>query len=253
MAASAYGAEGGLFRELKAARAEEWRAYTWHPFVQGIADGTLPAAAFRRYLVQDYLFLVQFTRAYALAAYKAESLAAFREKAGAIGALLHEMTMHLGYCAEWGIAETDVLAEPEAAETVAYTRWVLDRGISGDILDLEVALAPCTIGYGEIALTVEASPLRRRGGNPYESWIGMYAGKEYQALARGAAQRLDALGRSHGGAARFAALSADFGKAARLEADFWQMGLRAIDDQRAEAPQTPSTGGLRRMASGGAA
>jgi len=222
-----YGIEGGLFRRLKQANAAEWQAYTWHPFVQGLADGSLPLAAFRRYLVQDYLFLVQFTRAYALAAYKAESLAAFRDKAAAIGALLHEMTLHIGYCADWGIAEAQILAEPEAAETIAYTRWVLDRGIAGDILDLEVALAPCTVGYGEIALAIEASPTRRRTGNPYESWIAMYAGAEYQALAGSSAARLDALGESHGGAARFASLSADFAKAARLEAEFWQMGLRA--------------------------
>jgi thiaminase (transcriptional activator TenA) len=222
-----YGSEGGLFRRLKQACAAEWQAYTWHPFVQGIADGSLPLPAFRRYLVQDYLFLVQFVRAYALAAYKAESLPAFRDKAGAIGALLHEMTLHVGYCAEWGIAEAQILAEPEAAETVAYTRWVLDRGIAGDILDLEVALAPCTVGYGEIALAIEASASRKRTGNPYESWIAMYAGAEYQALARGSAARLDALGESHGGAARFASLAADFAKAARLEAEFWQMGLRA--------------------------
>lgn len=221
-----YGAEGGLYRRLRDASAAAWRAYTWHPFVQGLADGSLPLPAFRRYLVQDYLFLVQFARAFALAAYKAESPAAFRAKIEATGALLHEMTMHVGYCAEWGIGEAAILAEPEAAETVAYTRWVLDRGIAGDILDLEVALAPCTVGYGEIALLIEASPTRRRGGNPYESWIAMYAGAEYQSLARASAARLDALGESHGGAARFAALAADFAKAARLEADFWQMGLR---------------------------
>jgi thiaminase (transcriptional activator TenA) len=221
-----YGRAGGLFRRLRGANAADWRAYTWHPFVQGIADGSLPLTAFKRYLLQDYLFLVQFTRAFALAAYKAESLDAFRDKAAAIQALLHEMTLHLGYCAEWGISERAVLAEPEAAETVAYTRWVLDRGVAGDILDLEVALAPCTVGYGEIALMIEASPIRSRDDNPYESWIAMYAGAEYQALARGAAARLDALGESHGGEARFASLSADFAKAARLEAAFWQMGLR---------------------------
>jgi thiaminase/transcriptional activator TenA len=225
-AVPAYGLAGGLFRTLREVCAEEWRGYTWHPFVQGVADGTLPLTAFKRYLVQDYLFLVQFVRAYALAAYKAESFAAFRDKSAAIQALLHEMTLHVGYCAEWGIAEVAILAEPEAPETVAYTRWVLDRGVAGDILDLEVALAPCTIGYGEIALMIEASPLRSRDDNPYDPWIAMYAGEEYQALARASAARLDALGESHGGAARFARLAADFAKAARLEADFWQMGLR---------------------------
>jgi thiaminase/transcriptional activator TenA len=224
---SPYGGDGGLYHRLRDANAAAWRDYTWHPFVRGIADGSLPLPAFRRYLVQDYLFLVQFARAHALAAYKAESLDAFRDKAATIAAILHEMTLHVGYCADWGIAEDAILAEPEAPETIAYTRWVLDRGVAGDILDLEDARAPCPVGYGEIALLIEASPTRKRDGNPYESWIATYAGEDYQSLARASAARLDTLGESHGGEARFAGLSADFAKAARLEADFWAMGLRA--------------------------
>jgi thiaminase/transcriptional activator TenA len=225
LAPPGYGAEGGLFRRLRHAAAAEWDAYCWHEFVRGLADGSLPEAAFRRYLVQDYLFLIHFARANALALVKAESLAAMRDKSAAIAGLLHEMTLHVGFCAEWGLDEAALEAEPEAAETVAYTRWVMDRGLSGDILDLEVALAPCTIGYGEIALRIEAHPSRRRDGNPYDAWIAAYAGEEYQGLARAAAARLDRLGESHGGTARFASLSAGFREAARLEAAFWQMGL----------------------------
>lgn len=222
-----YGAPGGLSRNLREAAAVRWEAYCWHPFVQGLADGTLPLPAFQRYLVQDWLFLIQFARAKALATFKAESLAALRSKASSLNALLSEMQMHLSYCAEWGLSEADVLAETEAAETVAYTRWVLDRGFAGDILDLEVALAPCTIGYGEIALRINGHPGRVRDGNPYNTWIETYASPGYQALASGAAGRLDALGLTHGGEARFASLSATFAEAARLEADFWQMGLNA--------------------------
>ncbi|MXP63961.1 thiaminase II [Roseomonas sp. M0104] len=222
-----YGSPDGLFHRLRHAAEERWDAYCWHPFVQGLADGTLPLAAFRRYLVQDWLFLIHFARAKALAAFKAESLDALRGKANALNALLAEMNMHLAYCAEWGMSEADVLATTEAPETVAYTRWVLDRGMAGDILDLEVALAPCTVGYGEVARRIAEHPRRRREGNPYESWIAAYSSPEYQALARGAAERLDALGVSHGGEARFRTLAATFAEAARLEAAFWQMGLDA--------------------------
>lgn len=224
---SPYGAADGLTRRLREACAARWDAYCWHAFVQGLAEGTLPLPAFQRYLVQDWLFLIQFARAKALAAFKAESLPALRSKAAGLNSLLAEMQMHLTYCAEWGLSEADVLTETEAPETVSYTRWVLDRGMAGDILDLEVALAPCTIGYGEIALRINAHPGRKRDGNPYESWIGTYASPGYQALASGAADRLDALGVSHGGEARFASLSATFSEAARLEAAFWQMGLEA--------------------------
>ncbi|MFZ6764277.1 TenA family protein [Pseudoroseomonas sp. WGS1072] len=221
------GQPGGLYRRLRGAAEAQWSAYCWHPFVQGLAEGTLPKAAFQRYLVQDWLFLVQFARAKALAAFKAENLDALRSKASALNALLSEMQMHFAYCSEWGLSEADVLATPEAAETVAYTRWVLDRGMAGDILDLEVALAPCTIGYGEIAQRIRAHPGRLRQGNPYESWIETYSSPGYQALASDAALRLDRLGVSHGGEVRFATLSATFTEAARLEAAFWQMGLNA--------------------------
>jgi len=223
-----FGAEGGLYRRLRAACAEDWKAYTWHPFVQGLSEGTLPLPAFRRYLIQDYLFLIHFARAKALAVFKAESLEAMREKTAAISAILSETLMHLKYCAEWGISEAEVRATPEASETVAYTRYVIDRGLAGDILDLEVALAPCTVGYGEVALRILADPRRKLRDNPYETWIATYADPGYQALAKAAAARIDALGESHGGHARFTTLSATFAEAARLEARFWQQGLDAL-------------------------
>ena len=76
----------GFFERLKTAASAEWRAYTEHPFTEGLADGSLPEAAFRHYLVQDYLFLIEFARAYALAVYKSPSLADMREAAaGTLG------------------------------------------------------------------------------------------------------------------------------------------------------------------------
>jgi thiaminase/transcriptional activator TenA len=228
-----FGKEGGLFRRLREACAADWQAYTWHPFVHGLSDGTLPLPAFRRYLIQDYLFLIHFARAKALAVFKAESIEAMRDKTEAIRAILSETLMHLKYCEGWGIPEAEVRATPESAETVSYTRYVIDRGLAGDILDLEVALAPCTVGYGEVAQRILADPRRRATDNPYQSWIDTYADPGYQAMAKAAAARIDALGESHGGHARFASLSATFAEAARLEARFWQQGLDAAEGHMA--------------------
>jgi len=58
-----------FFERLKTEASAEWRAYTEHPFTNGLADGSLAEAAFRHYLVQDYLFLTEFARAYALSVY----------------------------------------------------------------------------------------------------------------------------------------------------------------------------------------
>ena len=118
-------------------------------------------------------------------------------------------------------------AEPEAMETIAYTRFVLDRGLAGDRLDLEVALAPCIVGYAEIAAERMADPATRLDGNPYREWLDMYAGAEYQDLAargQGGARRAVRPPRRRGPLSR---ACRDFSTAARLEADFWQMGLDA--------------------------
>ena len=60
-----------------------------------------------------------------------------------------EMPLHVSYCARWGLSEEQMAGASEAMETIAYTRFVLERGLAGDLLDLHVAPAPCLVGYGE--------------------------------------------------------------------------------------------------------
>lgn len=219
---------GHLFPRLVAAAGAEWTAYTRHPFVLRLAAGDLPEAAFRRYLVQDYLFLLHFARAWGLAVYKSETLAEMRRAQALVAATLEvEIGLHVDYCRRWGLSAAALAQQPEALETVAYTRFVLDRGLAGDRLDLEVALAPCVVGYAEIAAERLADPATRRDGNPYQEWLEMYAGADYQALARAAAAALDEQFAVRGGEGRLASLAASFAAATRLEAAFWQMGLDA--------------------------
>ena len=218
----------GFFAQLRAAAGDDWRAYVAHPFVRGLGDGTLPEAAFRHYLVQDYLFLIQFARAYGLAAYKADTLAEIRAASDGLKALVEvEMDLHRDYCAAWGLDEAALEAVDADGATLAYTSYVLERGLAGDLLDLRVALAPCVVGYGEIGARLAADPATRTDGNPYSSWIRMYAGEDYQEFMRAEVAALDALAGRRGGAARFDALSATFRAATRLETAFWQAGLDA--------------------------
>jgi len=196
--------------------------------VLSLAAGDLPEACFRRYLVQDYLFLLHFARAWGLAVYKSDTLPEMLRAQRLVAATLDvEIGLHIEYCRGWGLSESAIAGEPEAPATIAYTRFVLDRGLSGDRLDLEVALAPCVIGYAVIAAERMADPQTRLNGNPYREWLEMYAGAEYQGLAREAEAALDEQFARRGGEGRLPSLAANFALAARLEADFWQMGLDA--------------------------
>lgn len=219
---------------LRDACPQAWQAYTEHAFVDQIARGTLPEACFRHYLVQDYLFLKQYTRAYALAVYKSETLADMREAAGAVDALLNtEMKLHVDYCGQWGLSEADMLATPEDPANLTYTRYVLDTGMAGDVLDLLVALAPCSCGYGEIGARLLADPDTVLEGNPYRDWIEMYGGAEFQEGAETARRQLERVAAARGlvgdvaGNPRWSELLGLFETACRLEIGFWDMGLSA--------------------------
>ena len=216
-----------FFERLKTAASAEWRAYTGHPFTEGLADGSLAEAAFRHYLVQDYLFLIEFARAYALSVYKSPTLADMREAAAGLSAILDvEMNLHVKLCAGWGLSAGDLEQAPPASEMLAYTRYVLDAGMRGDLLALKVALAPCVIGYAEIATRLAALPGALAEANPYRVWIAEYAGAPYQEVAGKALAQLDSLADRYATPAREAELIAIFKEATRLEADFWEMGWR---------------------------
>ncbi|MCH7944244.1 MAG: thiaminase II [Proteobacteria bacterium] len=217
-----------LFAHLRHACADEWRDYTDHAFVRGLADGSLPEACFRRYLGQDYLFLIHFARAYALAAYKADSLGDIRQAAAGLSAIIDvEMALHVEFCGGWGLDEDAMAALTEAEETMAYTRYVLEKGLQGDLLDLHVALAPCMLGYAEIGATLGQCPTAQAEANPYAPWIEMYASDEYQAVAADERATLNRLMAERGGPGRLASLIKTFRQATRLETAFWQMAMRA--------------------------
>ena len=215
-----------LFARLKAASAAPWKAYTEHAFVYALADATLPETCFRHYLIQDYLFLIHFARAYGLAVFKADTLADIRHAAAGLSAMVdQEMGLHVAYCRRWQLEEADMAAALEADATIAYTRFVLERGLAGDLLDLYVALAPCVVGYAEIGRRLKKAPTTRLDDNPYGDWIEMYASSEYQEVAAAHVAQMDRLMKRRGGPGRMPSLEGLFRQATRLEEAFWQMGL----------------------------
>ncbi len=218
---------GRAFELWRASAGETWQRYTHHAFVEGLGNGTLPHAAFLHYLQQDYVFLIHFSRAWALAAAKAETLEELQAAAATVHALVHvEMPLHVEICAAEGISRDQLEATPERAENLAYTRYVLEAGYSGDFLDLMAALAPCVLGYGEIGLRLAASA----DNTPYRHWIDTYAGDEFQQACREAGALIDSalqrrLGAHWDTQPRWQALCSRFHTATRLEEGFWQMGL----------------------------
>ena len=189
-----------LFDQLKRACVDEWNAYCHHDFVNEIGEGTLPIESFRYYLEQDYIFLIHFSRAWALAVYKSSSVAEMQWATEILHSTINtEMSLHVGFSERFGVSQEQLENTKEAQANLAYTRFVLDKGLAGDLLDLYVALMPCVVGYAEIGNRLSLEYDSVLADNPYREWIEMYSSEEYQTLAIKSISVLERICRERGG------------------------------------------------------
>lgn len=215
----------GYFVEYLLARPDVkplWHSFIHHPFVLALGDGSLPLESFKGYIVQDYLFLIHFSRAYALAAYKANNMADIESAIQTTTNILHETKLHVQYCASFGISLSEMKATPEHQACTAYTRFVLDLGNAQDRLALNASLAPCIMGYAAAARMLSARKETRREGNPYWEWIRNYDGEDSRRAAGRCAGLLEdeMLLQSP---ARIEELVGIFLHAIKMEMGFWEM------------------------------
>ena len=220
---------GEVFKILKDKNVNVWLYYTKHEFVQKLANDSLHENCFLNYLKQDYLFLIQFSKAWSLAILKSDNLEEMKIAASTVNELINfEMGLHISLCEKYGISKLDLENTEEENENIAYTRYVLELGYSGDFLDLLSALAPCVLGYGEIGLNLQNS-------NPkismYKKWIETYSSSEYQSVCLNVGKLIDKsfklrLGENYTNTYKWNKASLIFKKATSLEVDFWNMALK---------------------------
>ena len=210
--------------ELQQAASELWHAQLGHPFIRGIADGTLPAEPFTHFVRQDYLFLIQYARLLALATARApriEEMGRFAELTREV--LETEMELHRSYAAEWGITREELETERPAPTTRAYTDFLLRTAALGDFAELVAALLPCMWGYSWLGrkLAEGEPPADER----LARWIDMYASDEFAQLAEWCRDVTDEVAADAGTGVRERMREA-FLTSSRYELAFWEMAWR---------------------------
>jgi thiaminase (transcriptional activator TenA) len=149
-----------------------------HPFVQGLADGSLPKATFADYVGQDAFFLNAFARAYSIAAAKAPDAEGFEAFYTLAGGVLTELKLHRGYAAQWGV---DLAAVCPGSATRRYTDFLLATAWSQDVGSTAAAMAPCMRLYAFLGQSLaQRSPIP----HAYSDWIATYSSPEFEQLAQ---------------------------------------------------------------------
>jgi thiaminase (transcriptional activator TenA) len=146
-----------------------------HPFVRGIADGSLPEAMFAGYVAQDAFFLEAFARGYALGVARSPDRAGLDAFADLLQGVREELRLHAGYAARWGI---DLAAVIPAPATLAYTDFLLATASLGDVGVLCAAMTPCMRLYAHLGAAVAPGAADR-----YREWVEAYSAPEFERLA----------------------------------------------------------------------
>jgi thiaminase/transcriptional activator TenA len=150
-----------------------------HPFVRGLADGTLDRAVFSRYVAQDAFFLRAFLRAYGLAAAKSDDWKQARLFHELMGGIVEELKLHENYAIELGI-DLEVV-KPYVATSV-YTDFLLRVAWQNSVAEIIAAMTPCLRLYAFLGTELSAS---LRPQHPYQDWITTYSSPEFiQACSR---------------------------------------------------------------------
>jgi thiaminase/transcriptional activator TenA len=210
-----------LTMRLRQAADEVWRAQHEHSFVRAIGAGNVDIDQFRHWLKQDYLFLVEYSRLFALATARAPDLATMRVFARLAQETLEiEMGLHRTFVAQLGISERELSGQTMAPTTRAYTDFLLRTAALRDYVELVAALLPCMWGFNEIGLSLKGSGLPQQP--QCRQWVEMYASPEFTQLTEWCREVLDRLGTGMSAEAAGRVEEA-FLTSSRYELLFWEM------------------------------
>ncbi|MGP8000553.1 MAG: thiaminase II [Streptosporangiaceae bacterium] len=209
--------------ELWADITDIYDAILAHPFLAGLADGSLPREAFGFYVVQDALYLQRYANALALIAGRAPDSAATEMFARhAADVLAVETTLHGSLLADLGIDPEAAARAYPAPTTLAYTSYLLATVHGGSYAEGVGAVLPCYWIYWEVGKEL----MRRGSPDPrYQRWIDMYGGEEFGEVVQSVLDVTDRLGPELTPAQR-AQVHQHFRTTSRYEWMFWDMGYR---------------------------
>ena len=196
-----------------------WDAQKEHPFVRELADGSLDPDAFRRWVEQDYRYLLDYARVFAMAGVRARDEATMTHLLGIAHTTLdHEMDLHREFAADCGLTPADLEAVEKTPTCVAYTNYLLRIAHEGSLAEISAAIYPCGQGYLDVADHMAELVTE---DHRYTPFIEKYTSDDFREVVGWMREFVDRCAEASPGERD--AMRAAFTRSARLEAAFWEM------------------------------
>ena len=166
-------------KKLLASSKEIWKKYNNHPFVLGIQDGTLDKSKFRYYITQDYLYLADYAKVFALGVAKAKSLETANLFARYISVMNGELDVHSGYLAKLKITQMEINNTPRSIDNLSYTSYMLRIAYEEGEAEILTSTLACAYSYETIAKNIIKNNPDSVNDEFYGDWIKGYISEEY--------------------------------------------------------------------------
>ena len=143
---------GGVVSRMIDATEEIWENCHRHPFVQGIADGSLDHDKFCFYMLQDYVYLFDYARVFAIGVAKAKDPEVMRIFANYVQQIMSgEMDIHRGYMKRLGISPEDAERTVPSLDNLSYTSYMIRIAYDDGAAEAAAAILSCALSYEAIA------------------------------------------------------------------------------------------------------
>lgn len=196
-----------------------WAAQKEHPFVVELAEGTLDEEAFLHWVKQDYRYLLDYARVFAIAGTKADDEETMTHLTDVAHTILdYEMDLHREFAADYGLSREDLEAVRKAPTCVAYTNFLVRTAYEGSIAEISATIYPCGQGYLDIADHMADLATEEHRYTPF---IEKYTSDEFREAVAWMCDFVDRCGDRYPG--EHDAMREAFLTSARLEHAFWEM------------------------------
>ena len=136
-----------------------WDKCYEHPFVQGIADGTLDHDKFRYFILQDHLYIMQYAKLFAIGLFKCDKEADIRAFYELIGFSIEgEDALHHSYFEKIGITQEMIDSATPSIANESYTSYMLTVAAKGGPAEVMAAAAACAWSYTYIGQRLAQIP-----------------------------------------------------------------------------------------------
>ncbi len=211
-----------LFEENKAL----WQKYLDHPFITGMEDGSLDIDAFKYYMIQDYHYLMDYTKVFAIGLTKAQTIDDIEYFADAIKGVSWEIDhVHKKYMMRIGITEDEIKKTAPSLTNLGYTSYMLAKASDGDMLNAYIAVLSCSWSYAYIGkIMLNRSP-ELIDNSIYGEWLAAYSSDEYQRMNDALIDRVNQKCRGLS-EVRQCELATIFKVCSEFELKFWDMAYQ---------------------------